>query len=101
MKEDGTVLMTEIRGGEIVMGADGTPTGYLKGQAGTYVRSFLDNNNLFSVHTEGWSSCPCSDNYYKAAQQLDETLAKAVDAKKYASARVKPRRHCGNRRRIY
>ena len=49
MKEDGTVLKTEIRGGEIVMGTDGTPTGYLKEQAGTYVRSFLDNNNLFSV----------------------------------------------------
>ena len=93
MKEDGTVLMTEIRGGEIVMGADGTPTGYLKEQAGTYVRSFLDNNNLFSVdmvkanlkqaeqqllsegytmYTEGWSSYPCNDNYYQAAQQLDE-----------------------------
>ncbi len=133
MKEDGTVLMTEIRGGEIVMGADGTPTGYLKEQAGTYVRSFLDNNNLFSVdmvkanlkqaeqqllsegytmYTEGWSSYPCNDNYYQAAQQLDdagdmhfvlgmaygieswmnadETLAKAVDAKKYASSHIKP-----------
>ena len=30
MKEDGTVLMKEIRGGEIVMDADGIPTGYLK-----------------------------------------------------------------------
>ena len=49
MKEDGTVLKSEIRGGEIVMGADGTPTGYLKEQAGTYVRSFLDNENLFPV----------------------------------------------------
>ena len=29
MKEDGTVLKKEMRGGEIVMGADGTPTGYL------------------------------------------------------------------------
>ncbi len=35
MKEDGTVLKKEIRGGEIVMGSDGTPTGYLKEQAGT------------------------------------------------------------------
>ena len=39
MKEDGTVLKKEndIRGGEIVMGADGTPTGYLKEQAGTFL----------------------------------------------------------------
>lgn len=51
MKEDGTVLKTEIRGGEIAMGADGTPTGFLKEQAGTYVRSFLDNDRLFSVDT--------------------------------------------------
>ncbi|MBR0103215.1 MAG: amidohydrolase family protein, partial [Selenomonadaceae bacterium] len=51
MKEDGTVLKksNDIRGGEIVMGSDGTPTGYLKEQAGTYVRSFLDNENLFTV----------------------------------------------------
>lgn len=133
MKEDGTVLKSEIRGGEIVMGADGTPTGYLKEQAGTYVRSFLDNNNLFPVetvkanlkqaeqqllsegytmYTEGWSSYPCNDNYYQAARQLDdagdmhfvlgmaygieswmnvnETLAKAVDAKKYVSKHIKP-----------
>lgn len=36
MKEDGTVLKKDrdIRGGEIVMGADGTPTGFLKEQAG-------------------------------------------------------------------
>ena len=51
MKEDGTVLKQEdsIRGGEIVMGADGTPTGYLKEQAGTFVRYFLDNDRLFPV----------------------------------------------------
>ena len=133
MKEDGTMLVKEIRGGEIVIGEDGTPTGYLKEQAGTYVRSFLDNNNLFPVetvkanlkqaeqqllsegytmYTEGWSSYPCNDNYYQAAQQLDnagdmhfvlgmaygieswmnadETLTKAVDAKKYASNHIKP-----------
>ena len=46
MKEDGTVLMKEVRGGEIVMGEDGTPTGFLKEQAGTFVRSFLDNDRL-------------------------------------------------------
>ncbi len=36
MKEDGTVLKTEIRGGGIEIGPDGTPTGFLKEQAGTY-----------------------------------------------------------------
>ena len=48
MKEDGTVLKKDkdIRGGEIVMGEDGTPTGFLKEQAGTYTRSFLDTNSL-------------------------------------------------------
>ena len=49
MKEDGTVLKKEIRGGVIEIGADGTPTGYLKEQAGTYTRSFLDNDNPFSI----------------------------------------------------
>ena len=45
MAADGTVLNKDkdIRGGEIVMGPDGTPTGFLKEQAGTYTRSFLDN----------------------------------------------------------
>ncbi len=52
MKADGTVLKKDgdILGGEIVMGADGTPTGYLKEQAGTYARSFLDNESLFSLN---------------------------------------------------
>ena len=51
MSGDGKVLKkgNDIRGGEIIMGADGTPTGYLKEQAGTYTRSFLDNDNLFPV----------------------------------------------------
>ena len=51
MKEDGTVLKKDkdIRGGEIVMGADGTPTGYLKEQAGTFTRSHLDNESLFTI----------------------------------------------------
>ena len=94
MKADGTVLKSEIRGGEIVMGADGTPTGFLKEQAGTYVRSFLDNDNLFSVeiaktnlatvqehmlsegytmYVDGWSSYFFNDHYYQAAQQMDKT----------------------------
>jgi len=93
MKEDGTVLKKEIRGGEIVIGADGTPTGYLSEQAGTYVRSFMDNENLLSVdiakgnmasiqqqllsegytmYLDGYSSYFFNDNFYKAARQMDQ-----------------------------
>ena len=133
MSKDGTVLMKEIRGGEIVFGSDGTPTGFLKEQAGTYVRSFLDNESLYTVdiarttldkvqeqllsegytmYLDGWSTVFNNDNFYKAAHQMDNagdmkfvlgltyeieswmdvdaTLAKAVDAKKYTSTRVKP-----------
>ena len=94
MKADGTVLKKDgdILGGEIVMGADGTPTGYLKEQAGTYTRSFLDNENLFSLdiasdilpkieqqllsegytmYVDGWGSYFFNTNFYQAAQQLD------------------------------
>ena len=95
MKEDGTVLKNAeaIRGGEIVMGADGTPTGYLKEQAATYVRSFLDGDNLYTVdiaksimnkvqetllsegytmYLDGYSSYFRNNNLYKAVQQIDE-----------------------------
>ena len=47
IKEDGTAGRTELRGGEIVTDANGMPTGLLKEQAQTYVRSFLDNDNRF------------------------------------------------------
>ena len=135
MKADGTVLKKDgdILGGEIVMGTDGTPTGYLKEQAGTYTRSFLDNENLFSLdiasdilpkieqqllsegytmYVDGWGSYFFNTNFYQAAQQLDnaggmhfvlglsyeieswmnidDALAKAADAKRFASTRVKP-----------
>ena len=93
MAKDGTVLKREVRGGEIVFGEDGTPTGYLKEQAGTYTRSFLDNDNLFSVdvaketmskiqqhllsegytmYVDGWGNYFYTDNLYKAAQQMDK-----------------------------
>ena len=93
MKEDGTLLKTEIRGGEIEIGPDGTPTGFLKEQAGTYVRSFLDNDRLFSVETaketiktiqdqmlsegytmymDGWSQYFYNDHFYQAAKQVDD-----------------------------
>ena len=35
IKEDGTAGKTEVRGGEIVLDANGMPTGYVKEQAGT------------------------------------------------------------------
>ena len=93
MTADGTVLKKEVRGGEIAFGSDGTPTGYLKEQAGTYTRSFLDNDNLFSVdlakatlqdiqkfllsegytmYLDGWGSYFFNESYFKAAQQMDK-----------------------------
>ncbi|MBQ7733878.1 MAG: amidohydrolase family protein [Synergistaceae bacterium] len=95
MKADGTVLKKgeDIRGGEIAVGEDGTPTGFLKEQASTYVRSFLDNESLFSVdmakasmadiqelllsegytmYLDGYSSYFFNDTYYQAARQLEE-----------------------------
>ena len=95
MSKDGKVLKKadDIRGGEIVMGADGTPTGLLKEQAGTYTRSFLDNDSLFSVdvaketmlriedhllsegytmYVDGWGNYFYTDNLFKAAQQMDK-----------------------------
>lgn len=133
MKEDGTVLKKEIRGGEIGIAADGTPNGFLSEQAGTYTRSFLDNESLFSIdiakatmksvqehllsegytmYIDGYSTYFFNENIFKAAQQIDKAgdlhivlgltteldswmdtdkvLAKAGDAKKYASTRVKP-----------
>ena len=93
INEDGTAGKTEVRGGEIVLDADGIPTGYVKEQAGTYVRSFLDNEYLFSVdvakanmagiqeqllsegytmYQDGYSSYFFNDSFYKAAQQMDQ-----------------------------
>ena len=93
INEDGTAGKTEVRGGEIVLDANGVPTGYVKEQAGTYVRSFLDNEYLFSVdvakanmagiqeqllsegytmYQDGYSSYFFNDSFYKAAQQMDQ-----------------------------
>ena len=134
IKEDGTAGKTEVRGGEIVLDADGVPTGYVKEQAGTYVRSFLDNEYLFSVdvakanmagiqeqllsegytmYQDGYSSYFFNDNFYKAAQQMDQagdmhfvlgtaweldswmdvdkTLEKAAATKQYESPHIKTR----------
>ena len=134
MKADGTVLKKEMRGGEIGIGADGTPNGFLSEQAGTYVRSFLDNEYLFSVavakdnmakiqeqllsegytmYQDGYSSYFFNENFYKAAQQMDQagdmhfvlgtaweldswmdvdkTLDKAAGTKQYESPHIKTR----------
>ena len=93
MKEDGTPLKREIRGSVIQIGSDGTPTGFLKEQEGTYTRSFLDNENLFSVdiatanmaeieklllsegytmYIDGWSTYFYNSSLYQAAQQRDQ-----------------------------
>ena len=93
MTADGTVLKKEIRGGEIGIGEDGTPNGYLSEQAQTYMRSFLDNDSLYTLdmaianiaeiehhmlsegytmYHEGWGNYFVNTNYYKAAQQLDK-----------------------------
>ena len=95
MKEDGTVLKKggDIRGGEIVMGEDDTPTGFLKEQAGTYTRSFIDTEKLYPVdiakvviqktqehllaegytmYIDGWGNYFFNDNFFKAAQQMDQ-----------------------------
>ena len=95
MKSDGTVLKKDrdIRGGEIVMGADGTPSGLLKEQAGTYTRSFLDTEKLYPVdvakvvvkktqeqllsegytmYIDGWGNYFFNNNFFKAAKQVDQ-----------------------------
>ncbi|MBR6346979.1 MAG: hypothetical protein IKR69_06290 [Bacteroidales bacterium] len=92
MKADGTVLKKDkdIRGGEIVMGPDGTPTGFLKEQAGTYTRFCLDNESLYPVdvakrviqkvqehllsegytmYIDGWGNYFNNDNFFKAARR--------------------------------
>ena len=76
-----------------IMKADGTPTGLLKEQAVHYVRSFLDNEKLFSVdiakatmeqiqehllsegytmYLDGYANYFFNDNFYEAAQQMDK-----------------------------
>ena len=140
MKADGTVLKSEIRGGKIEIGSDGTPTGFLSEQAQTYVRQFLDDiytlemsvanvaeiehhmlSSGYTMYTEGWGNYFVNTNYYQALQQLDkagklhfvvglpyeieswmnvdEALARAVDAKKFASTRFNGR-YCRKRHRI-
>ena len=95
MKADGTVLKKDkdIRGGEIVMGPDGTPTGFLKEQAGTFVRFSLDTERLYPLdvakvvvkkvqeqllsegyimYIDGWGNYFNNINFFKAAHEADK-----------------------------
>ena len=95
MKADGTVLKKDkdIRGGEIVMGSDGTPTGFLKEQAGTFVRFSLDTEHLYPLdvakvvvkkiqeqllsegyimYIDGWGNYFNNINFFKAAHEADK-----------------------------
>lgn len=95
MKADGTVLKRDkdIRGGEIVMGPDGTPTGFLKEQAGTFVRFSLDTEHLYPLdvakivvkkiqeqllsegyimYIDGWGNYFNNINFFKAAHEADK-----------------------------
>jgi len=95
MKADGTVLKRDkdIRGGEIVMGPDGTPTGFLKEQAGTFVRFSLDTERLYPLdvakvvmkkiqeqllsegyvmYIDGWGNYFNNINFFKAAHEADK-----------------------------
>ena len=93
IKEDGTAGKTTLRGGEIVVDANGMPTGLMKEQAQTYLRSFLDNDNLYTLdralsnldeisqymasvgytmYHGGWGNYFVNTNYYQACQQLDQ-----------------------------
>ena len=93
MAADGSILKKEIRGGEIGVDENGIPNGFLSEQAGTYTRSFLDNEKLFSVdiaratldevqehllsegytmYIDGWGNYFYNENYYKAAKQMDK-----------------------------
>ena len=93
MKADGTAGKTTLRGGEIEVDAKGIPTGFLSEQAQTYVRSFIDSDNLYpldraldnladierqllsegyTMYHEGWGNYFVNTNYYQVAQQQDQ-----------------------------
>ncbi|MBR1645624.1 MAG: amidohydrolase family protein [Selenomonadaceae bacterium] len=95
MSKDGTTLKKDddIRGGKIIIGEDGTPTGFLIERAGIYTQSFLDHEQLFSVdiaksimpeieqhllsegytmYLDGYANYFFNDNFYEAAHELDK-----------------------------
>ncbi len=94
LDKDGKVLISKIRGGEICMGADSTPNGLLKEQAGTYVRTRGINfkeifpaslattaveqsqkqllSQGFVSYMDGWSNIYGTNAFYEGAQSLDK-----------------------------
>ena len=99
MNADGTTGKTDIRGGEVVMGADGTPTGYLVERAGIYAKSFLDNECIYSIdiaketmteieqhllsegytmYIDGWGNYFHNDNFYEEAAQPNKWIKPAT-----------------------
>ncbi len=94
MDKDGKVLISKIRGGEICMDDNGQPTGLLKEQAGTYVRTRGINfdeifpadlakkaveqaqeqllANGYVSYMDGWSNVFGTNAYYEGAKELDE-----------------------------
>ncbi|MCQ2324278.1 MAG: amidohydrolase family protein [Paludibacteraceae bacterium] len=94
MDKDGKVLISTIRGGEICMGADSTPNGLLKEQAGTYVRTRgINFSEIFPAslastavdlsqqqmlaqgyvsYMDGWSNIYGTNAFYEGAKALDK-----------------------------
>lgn len=92
---EGKLIITEIRGGEIVVDGKGNPTGLFKEQAGTYCRlRGIDFSKLMNetqamtavkltrkaLHSkgyvsyiEGWANYYGNFGFYEAAQALDTT----------------------------
>lgn len=93
MDKEGKLVITEIKGGEIVVDALGNPTGFFKEQAGTYCRLrgidfaklmgaaeatqavTMTRNALHSKgyvsYIEGWANYYGNPRFYEAAQALD------------------------------
>ncbi|MCQ2346801.1 MAG: amidohydrolase family protein [Paludibacteraceae bacterium] len=94
MDKDGNVLISKIRGGEIVMDANNKPTGLLKEQAGTFVRTHginfkeifpaslakeaveLSQQRLlaqgFVAYMDGWSNTYGTNAFYEGAKSLEK-----------------------------
>ena len=94
LDKDGNVLRSTIRGGEIVMDKDGKPTGLLKEQAGTYVRTRgINFNEIFPAslaataidqaqkqllsqgfvsYMDGWSNYYGTNVFYEGAKSLND-----------------------------
>lgn len=93
MDKEGKLVITEIKGGEIVVDELGNPTGFFKEQAGTYCRlrgidfdklmgaaeatqtvilsrEALHRNGYVS-YIEGWANYYGNPRFYEAAQALD------------------------------